>query len=205
MGWESFIIHLDILNTGWPPAQGWVENLSLFTLIYLVKVRFPFFPSWESFIIHLDILKPAPDELTIWLRIFHYSPWYTYSGSSAATRSVENLSLFTLIYLYGVSAPAFGCWESFIIHLDILSAMTGETKTMLRIFHYSPWYTYASSNVCVVSVENLSLFTLIYLTLHRYLSGTSWESFIIHLDILTNMVVMIASSLRIFHYSPWYT
>ena len=157
--------------------------------------------SWESFIIRLDIL------MMVWetLRIFHYSPWYTYDTRGKTRPWVENLSLFALIYL-AVTAFSHGrCWESFIIRLDILIGLGGCTRSWLRIFHYSPWYTYSPAALVILRVENLSLFALIYLWFILTRRFRSWESFIIRLDILTYKASWTLSRLRIFHYSPWYT
>ena len=139
---------------------------------------------WESFIIHLDILTRCEVTERARLRIFHYSPWYTYRIYEVLRPRVENLSLFTLIYLPSpANAPTSG-WESFIIHLDILTILAAGYVTQLRIFHYSPWYTYPRKRTRAYTVENLSLFTLIYLPLSMQL---------------------FQRMLRIFHYSPWYT
>ena len=161
--WESFIIRLDILRVGivelqdllrifhYSPwytyqrlfqQQVFVENLSLFALIYLGSTRLSAGNSWESFIIRLDIL------------IGLSSGWREY---------VENLSLFALIYLFEDFSSLISCWESFIIRLDILTANLYPTAKALRIFHYSPWYTYSGWIPVVWRVENLSLFALIYL------------------------------------------
>ena len=141
-----------------------VENLSLFALIYLVRGRVRRVFRWESFIIRLDILIYAIQCLLGLLRIFHYSPWYTYCQLVNCCLPVENLSLFALIYLTYPDCVTFGCWESFIIRLDILTyqVLTGFQK--LRIFHYSPWYTYPRTHQGARRVENLSLFALIYLS-----------------------------------------
>ena len=160
---------------------------------------------WESFIIHLDILNCSGDKPMNSLRIFHYSPWYTYLGWRGASQQVENLSLFTLIYLNRRRRRPLVSWESFIIHLDILIVTLARNILQLRIFHYSPWYTYHPTPNPAQRVENLSLFTLIYLRGLQYLRLTRWESFIIHLDILRKDSPMTRSPLRIFHYSPWYT
>ena len=181
---------------------------------------------WESFIIRLDILTRALVDTTIRLRIFHYSPWYTYARLESLVYQVENLSLFTLIYL-GIGIPRLpNRWESFIIHLDILIDAVRAVRLGLRIFHYSPWYTYVQVGlVCVrlrifhyspwytygwetlhaLCVENLSLFTLIYLVRITLSTPNCWESFIIHLDILRSTCRSVRKPLRIFHYSPWYT
>ena len=139
---------------------------------------------------------------------------------------VENLSLFALIYLRIVGTQHEVCWESFIfaliylyrpwcarsrgwesfiIRLDILTRQRASSVSRLRIFHYSPWYTYARSWFRFTSVENLSLFALIYLPAWKPLNRASWESFIIRLDILSPKMVRASIPLRIFHYSPWYT
>ena len=204
-GWESFIIHLDILNWKWPVHQQqlrifhyspWytylhtpntykqVENLSLFTLIYLPCWTWACPSSWESFIIHLDILRRPPHPPTPQLRIFHYSPWYTYKSRRRYIPKVENLSLFTLIYLSTTTQGPTDRWESFIIHLDILNLIAPHLTRGLRIFHYSPWYTYYRIPAATPRVENLSLFTLIYLKSPYISAAEGWESFIIHLDIL---------------------
>ena len=224
--WESFIIHLDILSnlihqaahklrifhyspwyTYWSAILHgyWVENLSLFTLIYLARPGERWPRGWESFIIHLDILKQWSQKHVSWLRIFHYSPWYTYHLTISGLDTVENLSLFTLIYLTIFETSRNTSWESFIIHLDILNPRLDERAGVLRIFHYSPWYTYGWCSAVRRYVENLSLFTLIYLRLARACLLVGWESFIIHLDILIGDFDPSTPSLRIFHYSPWYT
>ena len=141
-----------------------VENLSLFTLIYLPSPASAPMSGWESFIIHLDILTYTHPTPTNKLRIFHYSPWYTYPAGLEPVHLVENLSLFTLIYLDDLLTPQPHSWESFIIHLDILISHAAATFPRLRIFHYSPWYTYQQRRRDRRIVENLSLFTLIYLT-----------------------------------------
>ena len=161
--------------------------------------------SWESFIIHLDILTLWQMRCTGVLRIFHYSPWYTYPSGSAERSQVENLSLFTLIYLATRSTNFTRGWESFIIHLDILTIALLMSMLWLRIFHYSPWYTYIFLVVFESTVENLSLFTLIYLYQPYQPVTPRWESFIIHLDILIHVSHREWCALRIFHYSPWYT
>ena len=161
-----------------------VENLSLFTLIYLAYSHWCYCWSWESFIIHLDILNKLPALLETLLRIFHYSPWYTYPHRIHKPRRVENLSLFTLIYLESRFRCRHHRWESFIIHLDILTRDVLMAIAPLRIFHYSPWYTYAEARTAEEQVENLSLFTLIYLRPWDSRRKLRWESFIIHLDIL---------------------
>ena len=56
-----------------------------------------------------------------------------------------------------------------------------------------------------ISVENLSLSALIYLARHPACRRSSWESFIISLDILMDFFNNIFIMLRIFHYQPWYT
>ena len=163
-----------------------VENLSLFALIYLRIVGtqhevcwesfifaliYLYRPwcarsrGWESFIIRLDILTRQRASSVSRLRIFHYSPWYTYARSWFRFTSVENLSLFALIYLSGSSWSQCAGWESFIIRLDILRSSSSSSWWALRIFHYSPWYTYAFFAAAIRSVENLSLFALIYLLL----------------------------------------
>ena len=182
-----------------------VENLSLFTLIYLGLSALVGMTSWESFIIHLDILRCAGETVPGELRIFHYSPWYTYVSLADTAGSVENLSLFTLIYLRQPRGYRRQCWESFIIHLDILTTEIEQGGDLLRIFHYSPWYTYRQYDYRRAGVENLSLFTLIYLAPKALKPPASWESFIIHLDILIGGGGTSEIELRIFHYSPWYT
>ena len=182
-----------------------VENLSLFTLIYLCIQRGTWWTCWESFIIHLDILKLHRRVSHLGLRIFHYSPWYTYSDGDGIPDEVENLSLFTLIYLKTVIFAVLHGWESFIIHLDILNGCDPCGADVLRIFHYSPWYTYYRWRHLVCKVENLSLFTLIYLIPTVVQCAMCWESFIIHLDILKLPRDALERQLRIFHYSPWYT
>ena len=120
--WERFTTNLDILTT--PDLLGaWGV-------------------SWESFIIRLDILNERSRGVREWLRIFHYSPWYTYAPKQCVQVAVENLSLFTLIYLLLCIWRAVHRWESFIIRLDILSDRGYRSSCRLRIFHYSPWYTY---------------------------------------------------------------
>ena len=161
--------------------------------------------SWESFIIRLDILNKTFDPHEILLRIFHYSPWYTYHAWNAHRSSVENLSLFALIYLLQAALDAISCWESFIIRLDILTAWMPVRMVWLRIFHYSPWYTYALLSAHAEQVENLSLFALIYLPPVILIGEDCWESFIIRLDILRRAARIALPVLRIFHYSPWYT
>ena len=161
-----------------------VENLSLFALIYLMSSSASLGACWESFIIRLDILIP--------------SGWTTRS-------SVENLSLFALIYLFWKSDIHRLGWESFIIRLDILRARSAWGHTPLRIFHYSPWYTYSSLTTYSTTVENLSLFALIYLPADGLAWTGGWESFIIRLDILNARRSGLGCLLRIFHYSPWYT
>ena len=182
-----------------------VENLSLFALIYLLPSPVRPHGCWESFIIRLDILNKTERLNTAALRIFHYSPWYTYSRQAAGMHLVENLSLFALIYLNDLLARARRGWESFIIRLDILTLFGFCRLGGLRIFHYSPWYTYAVEPRASNSVENLSLFALIYLLPLSSTGWLSWESFIIRLDILKLMYGEYADPLRIFHYSPWYT
>ena len=140
-----------------------VENLSLLSLIYLCTAGKGSSTCWESFIIHLDILKNVCVDIWGPLRIFHYSPWYTYRTQKLDKWIVENLSLFTLIYLEFLNLSCTISWESFIIHLDILSPKMQVAVTLLRIFHYSPWYTYEPHPAGEQFVENLSLFTLIYL------------------------------------------
>ena len=139
------------------------------------------------------------------LRIFHYSPWYTYWQATLRAPLVENLSLFALIYLCTRGVVLSICWESFIIRLDILKKSCSVMGFSLRIFHYSPWYTYFWVRHLLAGVENLSLFALIYLTSARWRRFWSWESFIIRLDILTPRDQPVRWALRIFHYSPWYT
>ena len=225
-GWESFIIRLDILSSGssavtvklrifhyspWytynfllQDGRG-VENLSLFALIYLnLRSRRPY-RRWESFIIRLDILNRHSRWRAAGLRIFHYSPWYTYPNPRKSAESVENLSLFALIYLYWLTLPDLSSWESLIIRLDILIHTPLALDTMLRIFHYSPWYTYRLLHHAIIKVENLSLFALIYLACRWARSWDRWESFIIRLDILSCPEPCNKEALRIFHYSPWYT
>ena len=161
-----------------------VENLSLFALIYLLTVFSITRSCWESFIIRLDILRGEVVAHRRALRIFHYSPWYTYFHRSPRPTAVENLSLFALIYLCRCwKTPCFR-WESFIIRLDILTYCVGNGWSPLRIFHYSPWYTYQQHPAPHNYVENLSLFALIYLGTDILLGGNRWESFIIRLDIL---------------------
>ena len=224
--WESFIIRLDILKSFTGNAylllrifhySPWytygtsqhggiqVENLSLFALIYLSSRTAQPPASWESFIIRLDILNRCQRPAGHTLRIFHYSPWYTYYHPTLYTSAVENLSLFALIYLTDDDDGCPGGWESFIIRLDILMSPLILLRITLRIFHYSPWYTYSTATTCRNRVENLSLFALIYLA--STLDGTriGWESFIIRLDILKGAVFVFEQGLRIFHYSPWYT
>ena len=224
--WESFIIRLDILTstrtrarwklrifhyspwytyTFWDGVLHPVENLSLFALIYLAARRSRSFLRWESFIIRLDILSAVFHAPPKTLRIFHYSPWYTYARRPESRWEVENLSLFALIYLHVAAYRSREGWESFIIRLDILRSSLAPAPVTLRIFHYSPWYTYRYPAHRRDMVENLSLFALIYL-LHRHhrLHGR-WESFIIRLDILTSKPSNVTDPLRIFHYSPWYT
>ena len=160
---------------------------------------------WESFIIRLDILMRGERARSGQLRIFHYSPWYTYVARRSGSRRVENLSLFALIYLMSCDLRV-GCrWESFIIRLDILIFCEIIRKPKLRIFHYSPWYTYLSDRPLLHRVENLSLFALIYLQYWVVRGENGWESFIIRLDILKGQRRPPGFSLRIFHYSPWYT
>ena len=161
-----------------------VENLSLFALIYLCAAVQWRLISWESFIIRLDILTGDVHCTSQQLRIFHYSPWYTYPDTLHSATNVENLSLFALIYL---------------------TPVTTASLNWLRIFHYSPWYTYVPVHKLGSSVENLSLFALIYLTCLANAAANRWESFIIRLDILTLTWPFAATALRIFHYSPWYT
>ena len=182
-----------------------VENLSLFALIYLSSTAHPSYGCWESFIIRLDILNVTDTSHTLRLRIFHYSPWYTYITTAPAAAMVENLSLFALIYLGTPRLSRSTCWESFIIRLDILTVSLSAAPVVLRIFHYSPWYTYLAADPNVQPVENLSLFALIYLPPSHTRLGGRWESFIIRLDILNKRFTLIHAVLRIFHYSPWYT
>ena len=139
------------------------------------------------------------------LRIFHYSPWYTYGVFIVRVRLVENLSLFALIYLFFLSQSEIKRWESFIIRLDILTKAKPAPSTGLRIFHYSPWYTYRCETSGMDEVENLSLFALIYLAPVWRWQIRCWESFIIRLDILNTSQAVTSNMLRIFHYSPWYT
>ena len=144
------------------------------------------------------------------LRVFHYSPWYAYFQLRCVHHRVKNLSLFALIYLSLCSLQIYslridGRWESFIIRLDILSSMVHDWHDWLRIFHYSPWYTYRVEAVHHVGVENLSLFALIYLPVWSSHWVCGWESFIIRLDILNGGAWVPLRALRIFHYSPWYT
>ena len=160
---------------------------------------------WESFIIRLDILNCLHDAADRMLRIFHYSPWYTYTNTLPVSLKVENLSLFALIYLNQFINHQINRWESFIIRLDILNTCTGRVSGVLRIFHYSPWYTYGYVNIMPELVENLSLFALIYLIVKSTLTPRGWESFIIRLDILNVKDDYAPRPLRIFHYSPWYT
>ena len=141
-----------------------VENLSLFALIYLRSLNRFFFSRWESFIIRLDILNHLQQMRCGMLRIFHYSPWYTYRAIFWYQSCVENLSLFALIYLVAPSPLPNRRWESFIIRLDILISRSRSSVYWLRIFHYSPWYTYSLKTPGATAVENLSLFALIYLT-----------------------------------------
>ena len=161
--------------------------------------------SWESFIIRLDILRRWRLVRAGLLRIFHYSPWYTYAHPCPWASRVENLSLFALIYLNRRFPWWWKSWESFIIRLDILTLGRFCNWTPLRIFHYSPWYTYCWLTRRAWCVENLSLFALIYLPNPEDRRRTRWESFIIRLDILTKPLAMRQNPLRIFHYSPWYT
>ena len=140
-----------------------VENLSLFALIYLWLIGPHVLPGWESFIIRLDILTAHDRHIPRRLRIFHYSPWYTYCSRPARIAPVENLSLFALIYLRRETEYRLPGWESFIIRLDILTRHKQACYPRLRIFHYSPWYTYKSWIRTKWWVENLSLFALIYL------------------------------------------
>ena len=161
-----------------------VENLSLFALIYLRPAVQRYCKGWESFIIRLDILIGQLLRERGAFRIFHYSPWYTYSLWSTVATPVENLSLFALIYLKWPSTAPCRRWESFIIRLDILTPCDRSRRLTLRIFHYSPWYTYRSTVRVEEVVENLSLFALIYLRMWQTHRTLRWESFIIHLDIL---------------------
>ena len=163
------------------------------------------FYSWESFIISLDILNRHRGKPHHWLRIFHYQPWYTYRRARWDVRYVENLSLSALIYLVWRHVQPLEGWESFIISLDILIARMDEARIMLRIFHYQPWYTYVLRGLAALVVENLSLSALIYLRSSRSSGISSWESFIISLDILSLAGKVFGVSLRIFHYQPWYT
>ena len=144
----------------------------------------PAHTSWESFIIRLDILNNPIFSVDLELRIFHYSPWYTYRNITMRPTPVENLSLFALIYLDSGNSAWRPSWESFIIRLDILTHSLQAQFPSLRIFHYSPWYTYDRRSWTTHTVENLSLFALIYLALRLYPTWTCWESFIIRLDIL---------------------
>ena len=204
--WESFIISLDILNTGvlyetgtlrifhyqpWYTYYNWeveeekVENLSLSALIYLQRVTLRAHTRWESFIISLDILMRKTVAVPEVLRIFHYQPWYTYHATPCYPRTVENLSLSALIYLWTSAMPRNSSWESFIISLDILIIVGKSTPKQLRIFHYQPWYTYSRQTTTSDVVENLSLSALIYLRYAGAPTAMGWESFIISLDILT--------------------
>ena len=160
---------------------------------------------WESFIIRLDILMMWLAWRMWQLRIFHYSPWYTYFRKSIHGTEVENLSLFALIYLADQPTRRSWGWESFIIRLDILRIVHRVYRGLLRIFHYSPWYTYSSVWAVPAPVENLSLFALIYLGGSNVEVNERWESFIIRLDILRGGTRGGFLWLRIFHYSPWYT
>ena len=160
---------------------------------------------WESFIISLDILIARMDEARIMLRIFHYQPWYTYPRLPLVEVHVENLSLSALIYLNLRIHALLARWESFIISLDILTRICLYRCSRLRIFHYQPWYTYRCETSGMDEVENLSLSALIYLAISAALRATSWESFIISLDILTRTGWACSRALRIFHYQPWYT
>ena len=182
-----------------------VENLSLFALIYLQGMPTRRIWGWESFIIRLDILKRRPADHHQMLRIFHYSPWYTYAHRISIKDTVENLSLFALIYLAVPLRFLVNRWESFIIRLDILTVRARCSTTPLRIFHYSPWYTYQTPQPHPKTVENLSLFALIYLIATGENRTNGWESFIIRLDILKIPWDDNSRRLRIFHYSPWYT
>ena len=182
-----------------------VENLSLFALIYLCFSDSCRITCWESFIIRLDILIHRPAQPKAKLRIFHYSPWYTYTSPTRTKPHVENLSLFALIYLWAATHRTGRCWESFIIRLDILKIRSRSGTISLRIFHYSPWYTYAGIGAWCFGVENLSLFALIYLKGGHHATVRRWESFIIRLDILRTCAPPFRCMLRIFHYSPWYT
>ena len=170
--------------TKWQCLTQRVENLSLFALIYLEVLNVLRHISWESFIIRLDILMTGDVSKSIMLRIFHYSPWYTYARAARGLRAVENLSLFALIYLARNAAGEVLGWESFIIRLDILREPGFSAIGLLRIFHYSPWYTYEVTTHPPCTVENLSLFALIYLMATTSRARISWESFIIRLDIL---------------------
>ena len=224
--WESFIISLDILRTYETHTgsmlrifhyQPWytysapvlrddvVENLSLSALIYLDSTGWRRLPGWESFIISLDILTFCAVAPCMWLRIFHYQPWYTYNHAVEVHAFVENLSLSALIYLWTVHRHEDRGWESFIISLDILIAVRLMAFHGLRIFHYQPWYTYPTQTQQQHMVENLSLSALIYLHLRKSPPCHRWESFIISLDILTTPTPLETKKLRIFHYQPWYT
>ena len=185
--------------------RGWVENLSLFALIYLTSKIYCSSVSWESFIIRLDILTEIAAAEFERLRIFHYSPWYTYAQDGCRPGGVENLSLFALIYLPLLRFAHATGWESFIIRLDILKGKAIAANPWLRIFHYSPWYTYWVGWWARLLVENLSLFALIYLVTRSSRPRPRWESFIIRLDILRPPEYPPGARLRIFHYSPWYT
>ena len=182
-----------------------VENLSLFALIYLAVILWRTSICWESFITLLDILKTAILETDFKLRIFHYSPWYTYYRTAYDGFTVENLSLLSLIYLTPSTPGRPPGWESFITLLDILTLTHGRRHDQLRIFHYSPWYTYTKSSNPSPSVENLSLLSLIYLGGGAYAKQFGWESFITLLDILSSQTQSANISLRIFQYQPWYT
>ena len=163
-----------------------VENLSLSALIYLSPAWTKRASCWESFIISLDILTRASHSWKFTLRIFHYQPWYTYPYRVSVFPRVENLSLSALIYLPTPDSAATQCWESFIISLDILKPSDSSSPHGLRIFHYQPWYTYLERRIGDLEVENLSLSALIYLAIIAAGYVTSWESFIISLDILTS-------------------
>ena len=179
------------------------KNLSI--VVYYFYDRPTDWPSWESFIIHLGTLSFNTQRAAAELRIFHYSPWYTYLKAVSHLCWVENLSLFTLVHLFRPRLASRLGWESFIIHLGTLSCARPVVPRSLRIFHYSPWYTYLKSPGGRAGVENLSLFALIYLPVIAFGYPSGWESFIIRLDILKFAGSSFSSLLRIFHYSPWYT
>ena len=138
---ENLSLSALIYLSRWTGRGFAVENLSLSALIYLSRSISTTSPGWESFIISLDILKRTFRLRGESLRIFHYQPWYTYGLDGRRGRHVENLSLSALIYLRTALAPAKIRWESFIISLDILTASLFNCGTVLRIFHYQPWYT----------------------------------------------------------------